>query len=130
MPTRVAAPVPVVVAFGDLFEGLGTPGLAYRDSAAALDGHRVAIPGFVVEVHGRDDRFLLVDAPGACGDCSAVPVPAVTLPELLTRPPHVAGGRTAVVVDGYLGVGFEVDEAGEASFLRLRDVRILLTPGV
>jgi hypothetical protein len=112
--------------FEDLFEGLGTPGLAYRESAATLDGRRVAIPGFVVEVHGRDDRFLLVGTPGACPDCSAVPVPAVTLPELRTLPSDLAG--SLVVVDGCLGVGFAVDEAGEASFLRLRDVRILLTP--
>lgn len=120
---------PVPIAFADLFDGLGTPDLAYRD-AAALDGRRVSLAGFIGEVHGRADRFLLVDAPGACPDCSALPVPAVTLPEVRALPAHVAAGCTAVVVDGRLGVGFEVDAAGEASFLRLRDVRIEARAGL
>ena len=122
MPTE-----PVRVAFGDLFDGLGTPELAYRAAAAALDGRDVAVSGFVVEVHGRTDRFLLVDAPGACPHCSATPVPAVTLPELDQVPSGVVG-QAPVVVVGRLGVGFEVDAEGEASFLRLRAVRIAVPP--
>jgi len=129
MRARAAALEPVPIAFADLFDGLGTLDLAYRAAGAALHGRRVTLPGFIGEAHGRTDRFLLVDAPGACPECSPLPVPAVTLPELRRLPADVVAGRTAVIVDGRLGVGFEVDAAGEASFLRLSGVRILPRAG-
>jgi hypothetical protein len=114
--------VATVIEFGDLFDGVGSPQLTYRD-ASALDGRRVAITGFVVEVHDWPGRFLLVDAPGECPHCAPAPVAAVSLIGL--RPPR-AGLATdrAVTVTGRLGVGYEIDAAGEASFLRLRGARI------
>ena len=111
--------------FDDLFEGRGTAALGYRASAAGLDGHGVAMDGFVVPVHGREDRFLLVDAPGACPDCSPVPVPAVALPGLHELPGALAAGETRVILSGRLGVGFAIDAGGEASYLRLHDARLL-----
>ena len=116
---------PLPIAFGDLFDGLGTPELGYRPGASALDGRRVAVRGYVVPVHGRSDRFLLVDAPGACPDCSPVPVPALSLGELSSIPARGGGEPTAVTIEGRLGVGYEVDADGEASFLRLREARVV-----
>ena len=111
---------PLPIAFVDLFDGLGTPELGYRSTAAALDGQHVAIRGYVVPAHGRSDRFLLVDAPGACPDCSPAPVPAVTL----AGRPTPSADVDAVTIEGRLGVGYEVDADGEASFVRLSEIRV------
>jgi hypothetical protein len=110
--------------FDDLFEGRGTAALGYRASAGALDGGSVAIAGFVVPVHGREHRFLLVDVPGACPDCSPAPVPALALPGFHELP-RVLATDTRVVLSGRLGVGFAIDADGDASYLRLHDARLL-----
>jgi hypothetical protein len=111
--------------FDDLFEGRGTAALGYRASTVALDGGSVAIAGFVVPVHGREDRFLLVDVPGACPDCSAAPVPALALAGFHELPRALATEDTRVVLSGRLGVGFAIDADGDASYLRLHDARLL-----
>jgi len=110
------------LSFDDLFENVGTPALGYRD-AAALDGHQVTIAGYVVEAHGRPDRFLLVSTPGACAHCSGAPVAAIDLPGLAAGP-FPARDDAPRLVTGRLGVGYRVDEAGEASFVRLHDAAI------
>jgi hypothetical protein len=119
----VSGKSPRPVGFDELFEGLGTPDLAYRAAAQALDCARVTLAGFVVPVHGREDRFLLVDAPGACPDCSPSPVPAITLPGLRGRP-SAATREARVVLCGRLEVGFAIGADGDASYLRLRDARL------
>jgi hypothetical protein len=123
----VSAPLPRAVTFLDLFEGLGTLDLAYRAEAAALDDRDVAMTGFVVAAHERVDRYVLVETPGACPDCSPIPVAAVTL-EWRDAPPDLGKRATPALVEGRLGVGFAIDADGHASFLRLRDARVTPLP--
>lgn len=113
------------VSFDDLFAARGTLEMRHRDEAAALDGARVEIAGVVVALHADEGRLLLSDAPGACPDCSPVPVAAIVLRGLTVLPDGVTAGLTPVTARGTLGVGFEIDRDGYASFVRLEDARLV-----
>ncbi|MGQ0509493.1 MAG: hypothetical protein ACT4P9_02680 [Betaproteobacteria bacterium] len=96
--------------FPDLFEGL-----EYSPRCAALEGAVVEIAGWVVDTHDGAAQVLVAE-PGGCPHCS--PVPAVSLPAFRSR----AG--QAVTLRGTLSYGFQVDAAGNASFLRLEGARV------
>lgn len=67
-------------------------------------------------------RYALVDTPGVCPDCAAVPVAAIHLPDFRVSP----GLKLAqpVRLRGRLSYGFAIADDGYASFLRLEDARV------
>ena len=113
------------VAFDQLFDKLGTLDLNYSETARALDGRRVEIEGYLATGHGDDRPLLLIDTAGACPDCSIPPVAAMTLVDLDKLPDDVVAGETRVALAGRLSFGFQVDAAGNGSFLRLADARVV-----
>ncbi len=117
-------PAPVVTDFDGLFEGRGSLAMRYSARAAALSGEPVELDGFLVPVHGQEDLFVLVDAPGACPDCSAAPVPAIFLPELRVIPRDAAPGGRRMRIRGTLRFGFEIGPRGYASFLRIESATV------
>jgi hypothetical protein len=112
----------VRVAFTDLFDRIGDADVGYSARAAKLSGVEVVVRGYLVKPHADAAQWMLVDAPGACPDCAPAPVPAIQLPGFSTGP-RVSDGATAVRLRGRLSFGFEIDAAGNASFLRLVDAR-------
>ncbi len=115
---------PVATDFDELFEGRGSLAMRYSARAAALCGEPVELEGFLVPVHGQEDLFVLVDAPGACPDCSAVPIPAVFLPGLRAIPADGGPGGRRMRIRGTLRFGFEIGPRGYASFLRIESATV------
>jgi hypothetical protein len=106
--------------FSDLFEGIGTPELAYsQDICRALSGQDVELAGWLSLSHPGKGRVMLVSEPGVCPDCSPLPVACLDLPGF--QPPR---GPTAVRLRGRLSYGFRCEADGTASFLRLEEARI------
>lgn len=117
---------PLAVTFADLFDDLGTVDVRYSAAAQGLSGREVMIEGFLSLPHGFTSILSLVDQPGACPDCSPVPVAVIALPG--TRPPMRAGEEEDTVrVVGKLDYGLRIAD-GVASMLRIEAARLLL-PG-
>ena len=104
--------------FPDLIEVKGGA-LSYSARCAELAGAEVEIAGWVVDTHDGAAQMLAAE-PGGCPHCSQVP--AVSLPEFKSRSGHAAG--QAVTLRGKLSFGFQMDAAGNASFLRLEGARV------
>ena len=96
--------------WSDLFEGLG-----YSARCQALSGAEVELAGYVVDTHDGAAQMLVAE-PGGCPHCS--PVPAIALPAFRIQP-------GAVTLRGMLSYGFFTDAAGNASFLRLENARLV-----
>ncbi|MFM9881993.1 MAG: hypothetical protein ACKVQT_03115 [Burkholderiales bacterium] len=109
------------IGFDNLFDRLGTADVGYCAGAAALDGEEVEIKGYLSPAHDGTGRVLLVDAPGACPDCSPAPVAAIQLPGFTLS---IITGRRAVRLRGRIGFGFAIDTGGNGSFLRLAEARV------
>jgi hypothetical protein len=113
--------MPLALGFSDLFDHLGTEEVRYSAAAKDLSGRDVAIEGFLSHAHGLRPSTLLVDQPGVCPDCAAVP-PAVIM--LCSSAPLLSeGGEHPVRVVGRLDYGFRTD-AGVASFLRIEQAAV------
>jgi len=95
--------------FSELFANL-----EYSPRCEELQGREVELKGYVADSHDHSMR-LLVAEPGGCPHCSQVP--AIALPGCLLRPGQ------AVTLRGTLSYGFVMDEAGNASMLRLEGAR-------
>jgi hypothetical protein len=113
-------PVPLSVAFADLFDGLGTDEINYSAAAQQLSGRPVAIDGFLTHAHGPNAAMLLVDQPGICPDCAPAPAAVITLVRARRLP---QSEELPVRVVGRLDYGFRIDE-GMASFLRIEEAAI------
>ncbi|MBC7780126.1 MAG: hypothetical protein H7125_08470 [Proteobacteria bacterium] len=99
-----------------LFDGLGTGDLRFAASCTERSGAWVTLDGYVARTH--DDRgWVLVDQPGACPDCSPVPVAAVQLPGF--APAVTPDPAVSSTLHGRLSFGFRIGADGTASFLRL-----------
>lgn len=121
-----AAAQPLAVTFADLFDHLGTVDVRYSAAAQGLSGREVMIEGFLSLPHGLTSILSLVDQPGACPDCSPVPVAVIALPG--ARPPMRASEEEDTVrVVGKLDYGLRIAD-GVASMLRIEAARLLL-PG-
>ncbi len=96
--------------FSELFVDLG-----FSPRCEALKGTDVELKGYVVDSHDHSTR-LLVSEPGGCPHCSQVP--AIALPGC-----HIAPGQ-AVTLRGTLSFGFHMDDAGNASMLRLENAKV------
>jgi hypothetical protein len=107
---------PLPVSFTDLFDGIGTFDINFSCAAQDLSGRQVVIAGFLTQPHGGQSGTLLVNEPGACPDCSPVPVPAITVSGLRVQPRE--GDDSVCRIRGRLDYGFRLDE-GVASFLRI-----------
>ena len=105
--------------FTDLFDGLGTAGLAYSEACARHSGKDVEIRGWLAQAHNGSRTLMLVSREGDCPDCSRGPVAAVILPGF--RPPRRVNG--ALTLRGRLSFGFAVRN-GIASHLRLERARL------
>lgn len=116
---------PLAVTFSDLFEHLGTVDVRYSATAQNLSGRDVMIDGFLSLPHGFTSILSLVDQPGACPDCSPVPVAVIALPG--ARAPMSEGEEGTVRVVGKLDYGLRIAD-GVASMLRIESARLLL-PG-
>ena len=110
--------MPLALGFSDLFDHLGTDELRYSDAAKTLSGSEIAIEGFLSHAHGPRVSMLLVDQPGLCPDCSAVPAAAISLFGAATVPQEGEVGPVRVV--GRLDYGFRIDD-GVASFIRIEN---------
>ena len=108
------------IGFDTLFDHLGSDAVRFSDRAQAFDGTEVELSGYLSPAHDGSTRMLLVDTPGACPDCSPVPVAAVHLPSFQA----IANGAHAIRLVGRLAFGFEIEADGNASFLRLHNARI------
>src|SRR4051812_12684360 len=94
------------LSFKELFDGLGTQALNYSGRCADLDGKDVELKGYLSRVHDGSQDVLLVNEPGACPDCSAVPVAALLLCGFKMKK---IPGEKAVKVRGTLSYGFRID---------------------
>lgn len=108
--------------FSDLFEGLGSTELRYGARCEALSGRQVEMRGYLSAVHDGSHDVLLVNEPGACPDCTPLPVAALLLPGFFVSPEMKT--ETPVKLRGTLSFGFATDREGKASFLRLEGARI------
>ena len=115
--------MPLALDFADLFDHLGTDEVRYSAAAKDLSGRDVAIEGFLSHAHGPRPSVLLVDQPGVCPDCAAVPPAVITLCGV--APVMSEGGEHPVRVVGRLDYGFRID-AGVASFLRIEQAAVEL----
>jgi hypothetical protein len=118
MSTVDAAALPL----GALFEGMGTERLTYAPRCHALSGGWLQLETLVARSHDGS-RWLAVDQPGACPDCSAVPVAVVDLPGF--EPPPNLDPDQPLRLRGRLAYGFAVDAQGQASFLRLEGAELV-----
>jgi hypothetical protein len=95
--------------------------MRYSDAARKLSGNEIAIEGFLSHGHGPRTTVLLVDQPGLCPDCSAVPAAAISL---LGSPSALQEGEVRPVrVVGRLDYGFRIDD-GLASFIRIEGATV------
>jgi hypothetical protein len=101
----------MLLKFPDLFEGL-----EYSARCVELAGAEVEIAGWVVETHDGAAQMLVAE-PGGCPHCSQVPAVA-----LVGRVFETKGNP--VTLKGTLCYGFQMDAAGNASFLRLEGARV------
>lgn len=108
--------------FSDLFNGLGTEALAYGAGCKKFAGQDVEIRGWLAPAHDGSGQVLLVNAPGACPDCSPSPVAGLLLPGFIL--PGELKTKTAVIVRGRISYGFACDEKNRASFLRLENAQL------
>ena len=108
---------PLVVAFADLFDHLGTIDLRYGAGAATLNGRDVVIEGYLSHPHVPGGDLSLVDQPGLCPDCSPVPAAAICLPGA-RAPLRADDGPSSVRVTGRLEFGLRIVN-GTASMLRI-----------
>ena len=115
--------MPLVLGFADLFDHLGTDDVRYSAAAKDLSGRDVTIEGFLSHAHGPRLSMLLVDQPGVCPDCAAVPPAVITL--CGATPMMSEGGEHPVRVVGRLDYGFRID-AGVASLLRIEQAAVEL----
>lgn len=115
--------MPLVLGFADLFDHLGTDEVRYSATTKDLSGRDVAIEGFLSHAHGPRPSMLLVDQPGVCPDCAAVPPAVITL--CCASPILSEGSEHPVRVVGRLDYGFRID-AGVASFLRIEEAAVEL----
>lgn len=111
-----------VVTMDDLFDHRGSERLAYSARCGHLSGGWLQFETLVARNHDGS-RWIAVDQPGACPDCSAVPVAALQLPGF--EPPADLDPGRPVRLRGRLSYGFAVDEAGNASFLRLEQAELV-----
>ena len=109
------------VTFNDLFERIGTESLCYGAGAKDLSGSLIAIEGFLAHAHGPGCNVSLVQEPGQCPDCAAVPVAVIALPGLRAAPRE---GERPVRVVGRLDFGLRI-VGGTASMLRIEDAAIV-----
>lgn len=113
------------VTMRELFDGLGTERLRYSARCCALTGAWVQFEAHVSRTHDGSG-WLVVDQPGACPDCSAVPVAAMQLPGFAL--PGDTASSAPVTLRGRLSYGFEMDAGGTASFLRLEQAQVIAAP--
>jgi hypothetical protein len=113
--------MPLALGFADLFDHLGTDEVRYSATTKDLSGRDVAIEGFLSHAHGPRPSMLLVDQPGVCPDCAAVPPAVITL--CCASPILSEGSEHPVRVVGRLDYGFRID-AGVASFLRIEQAAV------
>ncbi len=109
------------LSFKDLFDGLDTFDLRYRQTVAALSGQLVRLTGFLSPPHGPSSQWSLVTEPGACPDCSPLPAPVVALPDLKLR--DSGDGSLPVSIEGRLSFGLCIKD-GVASFLRIEEAQV------
>ena len=100
---------PIIVAFDQLFNGLGTLDLEYSERAASLDGRRIEIDGYLATGHADAGSLLLIGTPGACPDCALPPVGTMRLIGMTDLPTAIVPGRTRVTCEGRVSFGFEID---------------------
>ena len=105
-----------------LFDDIGTERLRYSARCSHLTGGWVQFQAHVSRSHD-DSRWLAVDQAGACPDCSPVPVAALQLPDFELPPTRDLSAP--LTLRGRLSYGFEVDAAGNASFLRLEQAQVV-----
>jgi hypothetical protein len=110
------------VTMDDLFDHLGSDRLAYSARCGHLSGGWLQFETLVTRNHD-DSRWIAVDQPGACPDCSAVPVAALQLPGF--ELPAGLDPERPVRLRGRLSYGFAIDAEGNASFLRLEDAALV-----
>ncbi len=120
VPT-VDAVAPLPLSFAELFDARGTTDCRYSDAARQLSGRDIVIEGYLSHSHGANTPSSLVDEPGLCPDCSAVPVAVIALPDLLLVPRE---GEEPVRIAGRLGFGLRIVN-GSASMLRIENATIL-----
>jgi hypothetical protein len=111
------------VTFADLFDALGTADVSFGAGARRLSGSRVAIEGFLSHAHGASSGTSLVQEPGLCPDCSAVPVAVIALPDLARIPRE---GERPVRIVGRLDYGLRI-VGGTASMLRIEQAELFET---
>ncbi len=110
-----------LISFSDLFDARGTGDIAFSAAAGAMSGREIVIEGYLAHAHGPGAAVSLVDEPGACPDCSAVPVAVIALPDLRLVPRE---GEGTVCVAGRLEFGLRIVN-GTASMLRIEQARIV-----
>jgi hypothetical protein len=112
----------VPLTMDDLFDHRGSERLAYSARCGHLSGNWLQFETLVARNHD-DSRWMAVDQPGACPDCSAVPVAALQLPGFELPADH--DPERPVRLRGRLSYGFAIDAGGNASFLRLEDAAVV-----
>lgn len=106
----------------DLFDHRGSERLAYSARCGHLTGNWLQFETLLARNHDGS-RWLAVDQPGACPDCSPVPVAALQLPGF--ELPGDIDPERPVRLRGRLSYGFSIDDEGNASFLRLEDASVV-----
>ena len=116
---------PLPVCFAQLFDARGTNDCCYSDTARQLSGRDIVIEGYLSHSHSANMPPSLVDEPGVCPDCSAVPVAVIALPDLPLVPRE---GEEPVRIAGRLNFGLRIVN-GTASMLRIENATILQQTG-
>ena len=112
------------IRFSELFDGLNSGNLGYAARCASLSGKEVEIRGWLSPAHDGSGRVLLVNQPGACPDCTPLPVAALLLPGFVL--PGKLKKEAAATLRGRVSFGFVRDEKNRGSFLRLENAKISL----
>ena len=112
------------IRFSELFDGLNSGNLGYAARCASLSGKEVEIRGWLSPAHDGSGQVLLVNEPGACPDCSPLPVAALLLPGFALS--GKLKNEAAVTLGGRVSFGFVRDEQDRASFLRLENAKLSL----
>ncbi len=104
----------------ELSDLIASSGVGYAATTAGLDGRRVRIEGPLF----RDRRGTLgigLMSPGCSHGGSEVSIAIVGVPAALA----LVRSGIVVRVTGTMDYGFDVDHNGTATYLRLRDVRLV-----